>query len=95
MNKLDFSGYNLPEHTEGALRRWVENGIYPGGFLESVLTNDLFGAVGQADRRNIAALPDIVTFIYNRVPQGAWGSKKIMQEYAEKFFYERLDKVQG
>lgn len=91
MDKLDFTGYNIPEHTQGALIRWVDEGLYPGGFLESVLSNDLFGAIGQADRQNIVALKDIVMFIYNQVPSNAWGSREKMQNYAAKFFYDRLD----
>ena len=93
MNKLDFSGYNLPEHTQGALTRWVNEGTYPGGFLESVLSNALFGAIGQADRENTAALRDIVMFVYNEVPASAWGSKEKVHRHAEKFLYEQLDKV--
>ena len=43
----------IPEHTKGALDRYVDHGLEPGGFLTAVLTNDLFGAVARADSENI------------------------------------------
>ena len=90
---MDFTKYNIPTHTQGALTRYVKEGMYPGGFLESVLSNDLFGAIGQADRENTAALRDIVMFVYNEVPSNAWGSKEKVYRYSEKFYYEKIDKA--
>lgn len=89
---MDFSKYNIPKHTQGAIERWVDHGLFPGGFLEAVLTNDLFGAVGRADSENIRALKDIVMFVYNEVPSSAWGSKEQMQAYAKQMMYKELDK---
>lgn len=84
MEKLNFDGYNLPWHTEGALQRYVEQGLFPGGFLTAVLCNDLFGAVARADESNLAALPEIVKFVYNQVPADAWGSAEAMRNYCRK-----------
>ena len=52
---LDFSGYNIPAHTRYALTEFIERGIQVGGFLHSVLSNDLFGALGSADGDNLPA----------------------------------------
>ena len=65
----------IPDYTKEALDRYVSHGIMPGGFLVKVLSNDLFGAVGQADSENLAALPEIVKYIYNRMPSSSWGSR--------------------
>lgn len=84
MRKLNFEGYDIPWHTQGALERWVENGLYPGGFLTAVLCNDLFGAVARADSSNMAALADITKFVYNEMPSSSWGSAEAMRKYCKK-----------
>ena len=66
----------IPSHTLAALNRYVNYKMAPGGFLTAVLSNDLFGAVARADSENAAALQDIVTYIYNELPAGCWGSKE-------------------
>ena len=73
----------IPAHTKAALDRYVQHKILPGQFLMSVLSNDLFGAVSRADSENLAALPDIVKFIYNELPSGCWGSRAIVYRFVE------------
>lgn len=81
---LDFTGYDIPDHTKGALRRYVEQGLMPGSFLEAVLTNDLMGATGRADPHNIFALKEICMFVYNEIPATAWGSRERMEAWCAK-----------
>ena len=50
----------LPEHIRGAMKRYIEDRLQPGGFLEAVLSNDLAGAFGRADHINRDRLFDIV-----------------------------------
>jgi hypothetical protein len=64
----------LPEHMQGAMERWIEHGMTPGGFLTAVLVNSLFDAYGHADATNRTAIPDYVTYLYNYAPSGCWGS---------------------
>lgn len=72
--RLDRRGYeSVPNHTIEALERYVFQGYEPGGFLVSVLSNDLTGAVGRADSMNRRALAEIVDFVYNRLPAESWG----------------------
>lgn len=80
----------IPEHTLAALNRYVERRIPPGGFLTAVLSNDLFGAVAQADSQNRVALADIVAYIYNEVPGNAWGSRDTVWRWCENKFYDRV-----
>ena len=82
--------YQIPQHTKEALDRYVQDRILPGGFLMSVLTNDLFGAVGRADSENLAALADIVKYVYNELPSGCWGSRDAVYAWVEDRFYEKL-----
>ncbi|MCA1800188.1 MAG: hypothetical protein LC650_02735 [Actinobacteria bacterium] len=81
MAYLDFTGYNIPSHTQGSLERYAAQGIAPGGFLTAVLTNNLFGAVSRADDYNLEALTEIVRFVYNRMPMSCHGSTEAMAEF--------------
>ena len=85
---MDFTGYNIPAHTQRALQRYAEHGIQPGGFLTAVLSNDLFSAVACADSENLAALTDIVTFIYNRLPQDSWGDSETIRRFSQRQFFK-------
>lgn len=65
---------NIPEHTRGALLRYRDKGYEPGGFLASVLANDLMGAVSRADSENKHVLKEICNWIYMRMPSSSWGN---------------------
>ena len=67
---------SLPEGLQDSMMRYIEHGIRPGSFLEAVLTNDLFGALGKADSINRHLLFDICQWIYNEAPYSCWGSKE-------------------
>ena len=79
---LNFSGYNIPDHTRGALERYITHGIIPGDFLISVLTNDLMGAISRADHDNSQCLRDIAAWIYMRAPGHCWGDIDAIREYS-------------
>jgi len=74
MIPLDFTDYKQLEHLRGSLERYFQNRIEPGSFLTAVLSNDLVGSYARADSQNIRLIGDIVSFLYNRAPAGAWGS---------------------
>lgn len=84
--------YNLPEHTWGALRRYVDEGLYPGGFLGSVLANDLFGALGKADHINKTRIFDICMHIYNEEPLSCWGNYEKVDKWCVEKTNERKNK---
>ena len=88
MNRHDYS--LIPDYTLRALKGWVTEAKPTGGFLRSVLRNDLKRAVGAADNVNLAALPQIVCFIFNHIPQACWGSpSKVV------FWPERLEEFRA
>ena len=76
----------IPQATKDSLDRYVNEGIMPGSFLRAVLTNDLASAVFQADSKNLAALKDIMLYIYNEIPANAWGSTATVVDYAQQKF---------
>lgn len=71
----------IPDHMQGAIRRYVMHGIKPGDFLTGIITNDLRRAVGHADGKNLPLLPLYVQWFYNEPPSGCWGSPEIMQRW--------------
>lgn len=72
----------IPDHMRGGITRWVEHGIYPGGFLTAVLENNLRDAVQRADEDNSRMLAGWVRFIYNYCPSGCWGSLEHVERWA-------------
>jgi len=80
----------IPERTLASLERYVQDRVPPGGFLLAVLTNDLLGAVSRADKENLAALPEIVSYVYHEIPGNCWGSKDAVWQWCEDRFYEKL-----
>ena len=81
MKTPSFADYNIPQHTQDSLRRYVEHGYMPGGFLTAVLGNDLVRSVSSADHMNQACLSDIVKWIYNNLPMAARGSEDQMMDW--------------
>jgi hypothetical protein len=65
------------------LINWVCHKLEPGGFVTAVLTNNLFDAVGRADSHNKGQLPLIVSFIYNHLPSGSFGSPEVMEQWRD------------
>lgn len=64
----------IPFTTRDALRQYVALRQPPGGFLIAVLSNNLTQAVARGDSANIAALPQLVTWLNNHMPSTIWGS---------------------
>jgi len=80
---LDFTDYEQLAHLEGSLDRYLNHGIMPGGFLTAVLENNLSESFARADRTNSMLVKDIVQFLYNRFPMGAWGNPERVKNWAE------------
>lgn len=61
----------------------------PGDFVRSVLANDLKGAFARADMFNRAALLDIVSYVYMKIPYNCHGSYEIVDAWIENKKLER------
>jgi hypothetical protein len=71
----------IADHTKISIDRYYNNGEQPGGFLEAVLSNDLFDAVARADCDSRRDLPDIVCYIYNKIPSSCHGSRQAVKDW--------------
>jgi hypothetical protein len=75
----------IPAHMRGAVIRYLENGIPPGGFLTAVLSNDLMGAFAKADDENATAMRGWAMFVHNHMPTGAHGSPDKVRAWLASF----------
>ena len=75
----------VPAHMQSGLRRYIEDRIPPGDFMQAVLENDLREALGRADQINRHALFDIVSWLWSYAPADCWGSpEKVAAWLAER-----------
>ena len=81
----------LPEHMQEGARRYIEDGIEPGGFLTAVLSNDLKGAYVRADEENLAAMREWVNWVYWECPGVAQGSSKNVKAWIDAKQETRTD----
>ncbi len=63
----------VPRHLQAGIARWVLLGVVPGDFLQAVIRNDLFGALGRADVNSRAGMFEICQFFYNGAPSQCFG----------------------
>jgi hypothetical protein len=66
-----FEWFGIPDYMRGAVARYFLWGIPGGSFLDSVLRNDLIGAVGRADANNSLRIREYVYLLTNSLPSVA------------------------
>lgn len=76
--------HKIPELTLATLERYRDHNIKAGGFLEAVLSNDLSESIARADKDNGEALSIIVTWVFNELPSGSWGSYEKYRDWVNK-----------
>ena len=86
--RADLAPLNVIE----SLERYRDEGIPTGDFLRAVLENNLRDSMGRADAYNLLALPDIVAWVYNRMPSAAWGSPEKYKAWIERKYKEREER---
>jgi len=79
--ELDRSEFALSRENLDSLRKYVFDKIPPGGFLRSVLENNLKEACGRADMRNRRKLFEYVEWLYNKAPASCWGSPENVTQW--------------
>ena len=72
--QLEAEACGIPWNTAYALSEYVVFGEPVGGFLSSVLSNNLRESVFRADSENLLALSDICRYIYNNIPADCSGN---------------------
>lgn len=88
---VEFRGVydKIPPHMQEVLRRYIVQGLEPGNFLKSVISNDLRGATGSADEENLPLLKLYVQWLYNEAPGNCWGSVEVMHDWMRERQKER------
>lgn len=91
--EFDFTPYpTITEEAQQAILDYVNKGEDPGGFLNSVLCNDLVNAVGRADDQEFAMIRDLVNFVYKNMPYETWGNHKAVAAYQRRFEVKTTEK---
>jgi hypothetical protein len=85
LKTFHFHRESIPYYMHGSIIRYITHGINPGSFLMSVLTNDLVGAVSNADEQNLRILHVYVGFFYNHVPMHIWRTPENVKRHMESF----------
>lgn len=83
----------IKDLTKQSLDLYADRGILPGDFLYSVLTNDLFGALGRADSYNRATIFQITQYIYNNLPSNSWGSPEKVEGYIREIRKQDAEEI--
>jgi hypothetical protein len=86
------TGINLPCWAVESLKEYVRIGRPVGGFLEAVLSNDLMNAFGRADEGNCRLMFEYAKYVYNKMPMGCHGSRKIYNSWCESGGLEGQEK---
>jgi len=75
---------NAPEYTKKipapvlhAIQRHAATGASTGHFVNAIMRNDLFEAVARADAESLAALREIIWYVYNQLDCRCWGPKHV------------------
>ena len=85
----------IPATALAALIAYVEKGEAPGGFLDSVLKNNLLGAVMRANPPSLAAIKEILWVLHNEAPSPCWGSPREVDAWLAMDAAERTKLVDG
>ena len=90
---LNFDNYRLTEQSKESLYNYFVHGLEPGGFMTSVLCNDLYGAAGRADFVNIDLLGEYAKWLVNHAPYQSYGSPELVKGWLNKNeFYQQFQK---
>lgn len=79
----------MKESVKEGIDNFVRYGVPTGSFLQAVLENNLMEAFGRADDDNRADMFEIVGYVYNEVPNSAWGNPAKVKAWIEKKLVER------
>ncbi len=92
---MDLNYDMLPEHIRGTVKRYIEEGVPTGGFLQAVISNDLKESFAQADDINRKRMFDIVLFFYNEAPGPCWGTPERYQDWLDHHADRRAKKIEA
>ena len=82
---LNFSNYFIPENIKKELAEYISNGVSPGDFLYSVLSNNLVNAVKIGTASEFASLPEILNWLERNAPVQCWSTEAKVLRWMENF----------
>lgn len=82
LNDLPWS--SIPEHSRDGLMLYFEQGVPLGGFLSSLISNDLKETCARADDINRYRIFDYVQFLYCYAPAPAWGTPEAYEGWIKR-----------
>jgi hypothetical protein len=74
----------IPPYLLAGLRRYAQEHIPVGGFLQALLENDLCAAVCCAHEDSLAAIVPLVKYVHNALPSACHGSKEAVRAWLDK-----------
>lgn len=87
-NQLDFytaaARERIPDYMIEGVVQYVMYGKPSGGFLMSVFSNDLMGAMARADSTNQVYIKQYCDLLYNQLPSPCHGSSERVQAWINK-----------
>lgn len=69
------------DYMVGGTKRYLEDGIRPGGFLYALFCNDLFACWNDADDNNREHIGDWLRFLHYEVPGESHGSVAEVEQW--------------
>lgn len=81
--QLQGKNYYIRTEMIDALMRYLEHGIMPGSFLTAILGNKLVEALGRADEENLQNIPAYGCYLYNEMPENAWGNEDLVAKWCQ------------
>ena len=75
------------------IKRYVEHGIMPGGFMTALFSNELTNTFAHADETNTPLIREWVLWVHNEMPGDTVGSRATVQSYASRKQKERHDQL--
>jgi len=89
--RLDSPEYApIPVHTRTTILNYVLHRLPPGGAITALLSNDLTGFIGRADKDHQAALRQL-TWILGYLPIGCQGSREKVNAWLAGRSFENRD----
>lgn len=83
MPRLEVDYKRLPAHLHAGMKRYLEEGEMPGGFLTAALSNNFVDAMAQADAECTKSIHEICKWLYWECPAPAWGSLEKMRGWCK------------
>lgn len=71
----------IPQPILDGLIRYGRDRIPTGGFLQAVLSNDLFGATARGDAETVRLLPEICRYIHLHLLARSYGSREAVEAW--------------